>query len=64
MDCDTCGRYRPSSEITPLRETDGAFSMVCARCRRLAAGRRPRPLVSGLRGRPVLVNATGGAPIR
>jgi hypothetical protein len=40
MDCDTCGRYRPSPEIAPLREADGRLVMACARCRRLAAARR------------------------
>lgn len=40
MDCDACGRYRPSSEIIALRSPAGRFVMVCARCRRLAAGRR------------------------
>jgi len=39
MDCDTCGRYRPSPEIRPLREA-GRLSMVCARCLRLATSRR------------------------
>ena len=50
MDCDSCGRYRPSSEIAPLRAADGRLVMACARCRRLVVvdGRsgpaaRPRP---------------------
>lgn len=40
MDCDSCGRYRPSSEIAPLREAGGRLAMVCGRCRRLAKSRR------------------------
>lgn len=40
MDCDACGRYRPSPEITPLRDAGGRLAMICARCRRLATGRR------------------------
>jgi hypothetical protein len=40
MDCECCGRYRPSQEIAPLRAIDGRLVMACARCRRLAAGRR------------------------
>jgi hypothetical protein len=40
MDCDSCGRYRPSQEIAPLRDADGRLVMACARCRRLATGRR------------------------
>jgi hypothetical protein len=40
MDCDTCGRHRPSAEIAPLREGDGRLVMACARCRRLAPDRR------------------------
>jgi hypothetical protein len=42
MDCECCGRYRPSQEIAPLRAADGHFLMACARCRRLANGRRGR----------------------
>jgi hypothetical protein len=40
MDCECCGRYRPSQEIAPLRAVDGRLVMACARCRRLATGRR------------------------
>jgi hypothetical protein len=39
MDCDSCGRYRPSSEIAPLLDAEGRLVMACARCRRLGAGR-------------------------
>jgi hypothetical protein len=38
MDCDLCGRYRPSSEIAPLVDATGRLVMACARCRRLGAG--------------------------
>lgn len=40
MDCDSCGRYRPSAEIAPLRDPAGRLVMACARCRRLATARR------------------------
>jgi hypothetical protein len=40
MDCDSCGRYRPSPEIAPLRDSSGRLVMACARCRRLAGARR------------------------
>ena len=40
MDCDSCGRYRPSSEIAALRTAHGQLVMACARCRRLTVGRR------------------------
>lgn len=40
MDCDSCGRYRPSLEIAPLRDSSGRLVMACARCRRLAGVRR------------------------
>ena len=37
MDCDSCGRYRPSSEIIPMAARDSHVIMACARCRRIAA---------------------------
>jgi hypothetical protein len=40
MDCEACGRYRPSPEIAPLRVANGRLLMACSRCRRLATGRR------------------------
>lgn len=40
MDCDSCGRYRPSAEIAPLRDAGGRLVMACGRCRRLGNGRR------------------------
>ncbi len=47
MDCDSCGRYRPSPEIAPVRMPDGLLQMACGRCRRFVAGQRvlsaPRP---------------------
>jgi len=47
MDCDSCGRYRPSSEIAPLLNADGRLVMACARCRRFGAGRcEPTTLAS------------------
>jgi hypothetical protein len=56
MDCDSCGRYRPSEEVAPLRDPIGRLVMACSRCRRLAnargdlarasqaAGVRPTPI--------------------
>jgi hypothetical protein len=58
MDCDSCGRYRPSAEIAPLLEADGRLVMACARCRQFGAGpsepttlapitvRRPAPILA------------------
>ncbi len=40
MDCETCGRYRPSAEVAPIRDAGARLVMACARCRRLSAGRR------------------------
>jgi hypothetical protein len=40
MDCDTCGRHQPSSEITPLLGADGRLVMACLRCRRQGSGQR------------------------
>ena len=37
MDCDSCGRYRPSGEIGPMAARDSLVIMACARCRRIAA---------------------------
>ncbi len=36
VDCAACGRYRPSSEVSPLRDADGRMVMACGRCRRAA----------------------------
>jgi hypothetical protein len=40
MDCDSCGRYRPSSEILAERRLDGLLQMACLRCRQFVAERR------------------------
>jgi hypothetical protein len=37
MDCDTCGRHRPSDQVTPFRDPMRGLVMACGRCRRLAA---------------------------
>lgn len=37
MDCDLCGRYRPSAEIAPRLDATGRLVMACARCRRIVA---------------------------
>jgi hypothetical protein len=39
MDCDSCGRYRPSGEVAPLRDPVGRLVMACSRCRRPAHAR-------------------------
>ena len=46
MDCETCGRHRPSDQIVALRSSAGAVVMVCGRCRRLVE-RRADPQPSG-----------------
>lgn len=47
MECDACGRYRPSPEITASRGADGRLVMICTRCRGLERGHgepaRPAP---------------------
>jgi hypothetical protein len=60
MDCDSCGRYRPSPEIAPLRDPSGRLVMACARCRRLATGRR-EPVAPA--ERPVSVTGIGAAAL-
>jgi len=40
MECESCGRYRPSAEITPLRDEARRLVMICARCRRISTARR------------------------
>jgi hypothetical protein len=39
MDCESCGRYRPSAEITAMLDPAGRLVMICVRCRRVATGR-------------------------
>ncbi len=39
MECDPCGRYRPSSDVAPTRDPDGRLVMACTRCRRLETER-------------------------
>jgi ribosome-binding protein aMBF1 (putative translation factor) len=34
MDCESCGRHRPSDQVIPTRSTTGEVVMVCGRCRR------------------------------
>ena len=58
MDCDSCGRYRPSSEIAPRVDAMGRFAMACARCRRHGAGPGERTTLASVtveRPAPVLV---------
>ena len=51
MDCESCGRHRPSEQVVPARSINGTLLMVCGRCRRHLAGRddvsavlRPTPV--------------------
>jgi hypothetical protein len=46
MDCQSCGRYRPSSEIVAVEVRHVGLVMACARCRRLveAASRHLAPI--------------------
>ena len=39
MDCESCGRHRPSEQVVPARSINGTVLMVCGRCRRHLAGR-------------------------
>ena len=39
MDCESCGRYRPSGQVFTARSATGAVVMVCGRCRRHVMGR-------------------------
>lgn len=67
MDCDSCGRYRPSAEIVPLRRPEGRFVMACARCRRLATDRpraAPPARVTSSAPRVIVESATALAPSR
>lgn len=34
MDCEVCGRHRPSDQVVPTRSITGELVMACARCRR------------------------------
>jgi hypothetical protein len=45
MECQSCGRYRPSSEIVAVEVRRVGLVMACARCRRLmvAASRQLAP---------------------
>ena len=53
MDCDSCGRHRPSSEIAPLLGADSRLVMACSRCRRIRTGyREPAALAPVTAERP------------
>ena len=39
MDCDLCGRHRPSYQVVPARSANGTVLMLCGPCRRHAARR-------------------------
>lgn len=64
MDCDVCGRYRPSAEIAPLREAGGRLVMACVRCRRLAGSRRERATHLAEPPASVAVESTAPASMR
>ncbi len=34
MDCESCGRHRPSDQIVATRSSNGMLQMLCGRCRR------------------------------
>lgn len=51
MDCDSCGRHRPSDQVAPARSATGDVVMACHRCRRRLA---PRPAAAAqLRAGPI-----------
>jgi ribosome-binding protein aMBF1 (putative translation factor) len=39
MDCESCGRHRPSEQVVPARSINGTVLMACGRCRRHFIGR-------------------------
>jgi ribosome-binding protein aMBF1 (putative translation factor) len=39
MDCESCGRHRPSDQVVAHWSPAGAVIMACARCRRLTMRR-------------------------
>jgi hypothetical protein len=39
MDCESCGRHRPSEHVVPARSLNGTVMMLCGRCRRHVTGR-------------------------
>jgi hypothetical protein len=50
MDCESCGRHRPSDQVVPARSSDGSVLMLCGSCRRHMT---PRPgTTAGLRALP------------
>ena len=59
MDCDSCGRHRPSQEIALLREADGRLVMSCVRCRRLTIDRRGPAVPTA---RPTVAAAVSAVP--
>jgi hypothetical protein len=69
MECDSCGRYRPSSEIVPIRDLEGHLLMACGACRRLfAAAARETATDRGVapltpRSVPVITTTTSPAPV-
>jgi len=36
MECESCGRYRPSAEVNATVDSGGRLVMACVRCRRPA----------------------------
>ena len=39
MDCESCGRHRPSDQVIPARSSNGTLLMLCGPCRRHIAPR-------------------------
>lgn len=44
MDCDQCGRYRPTARILPMTGPAGTIWMACDPCRRRLAPAAGRPV--------------------
>ena len=40
MDCESCGRYRPTAEVVLVAGPDGSLVWACARCRHRDGGER------------------------
>ncbi len=51
MDCDSCGRYRPTAQVHAVADPAGRLRMLCGRCRGRLASRRASPLQGAPAGR-------------
>lgn len=51
MECESCGRYRPSTEISSIRNASRrSYAMVCQRCRLGLTGPSDRWPIDGVVG--------------